>query len=133
MLRELLEECEQNRFAEVVLMLANEATTAEVYTMFEDLRFSDDGGIVTFMAEGGTHLHLRLAAVQSGRLLHTTNEQGLPSYSLWLLDGAGEPLLRVYLRKSDDDAANPPRHDNFMALIAKYGAEFPIAAAPAGA
>ena len=40
MLRELLEECEQSRFAEVVLMLANSATTAEVYTMFEDLRFS---------------------------------------------------------------------------------------------
>ena len=55
MLRRLLEECEQNRFAEVVLMLANAATTAEVYTMFEDLRFTGDGNTVTFLAEGGKY------------------------------------------------------------------------------
>ena len=44
MIREILEAC-QPGFAEVVLMLANNGATAEVYTMFEDLRFADDGKI----------------------------------------------------------------------------------------
>ena len=126
MLRALLEECERRQFAEVVLMLSNSATTAEVYTNYEDLRFTEDGETVTFMAEGGTHLHLKMSEVRSGRLLHTTNQQGLPSYSLWLLDGEEQPLLRVYLRKSDNDETNPPRHDNFLSLIEKYGETFPI-------
>ena len=126
MLRQLLEECEQSRFAEVVLMLSNAATTAEVYTMFEDLRFTEAGDIVTFMGEGGTHLHLKMDEVKSGKLVHTTNQQGLPSYSLWLLDGEEQPLLRVYLRKSDDDETNPPRHGNFLALVEKYGETFPV-------
>ena len=39
MIREILEAC-QPGFAEVVLMLANNGATAEVYTMFEDLRFA---------------------------------------------------------------------------------------------
>lgn len=126
MLRRLLEECEKGGFAEVVLMLANSATTAEVYTMFEDLRFTEDGETVTFLAEGGTHLHLKLAEVDSARLVHTTNDLGLPSYSLWLLDSEDQPLLRVYLRKSDNEETNPPRHDQFIGLIAKYGEAFAI-------
>lgn len=125
MLRQLLEEG-QNGFAEVVLMLSNSATTAEVYTTFDDLRFTEDGETVTFMAEGGTHLHLKMNQVASGKLVHTTNNQGLPSYSLWLLDSEEQPLLRVYLRKSDNDETNPPRHDHFMGLIEKYGEAFPV-------
>lgn len=125
MLRQLLEEG-QNGFAEVVLMLSNSATTAEVYTMFDDLRFTEDGETVTFMAEGGTHLHLKMDQVASGKLVHTTNNQGLPSYSLWLLDSEELPLLRVYLRKSDDDETNPPRHDHFMGLVEKYGEAFSV-------
>ena len=35
-------------------------------------------------------------------------------------DGDGNPAMRVYLRKSDDDATNPPRHSFFMALLDKY-------------
>jgi catechol-2,3-dioxygenase len=126
MLRQLLEECEKGGFAEVVLMLSNSAASAEVYTMFEDLRFTEDGETVTFMADGGTHLHLKIDEVKSGKLLQTTNNQGLPSYSLWLLDLEEQPLLRVYLRKSDNEETNPPRHDHFMGLIQKYGEAFPI-------
>ncbi len=126
MLRQLLEECEKGGFAEVVLMLSNSAATAEVYTMFEDLRFTEDGETVTFMADGGTHLHVKMDEVKSGKLVHTTNDQGLPSYSLWLLDTEDQPLLRVYLRKSDNEETNPPRHDHFMGLIEKYGEAFPI-------
>ena len=126
MLRQLLEECEKGGFAEVVLMLSNSAASAEVYTMFDDLRFTEDGETVTFMADGGTHLHLKIDEVKSGKLLQTTNNQGLPSYSLWLLDLEEQPLLRVYLRKSDNEETNPPRHDHFMGLIQKYGEAFPI-------
>ena len=28
--------------------------------------------------------------------------------------------MRIYLRKSDDDATNPPRHEFFMSLLEKY-------------
>ena len=79
MIRKILEDC-QPGFAEVVLMLSNSSATAEVYTMLEDLRFTEDGNTVTFMAEGGTHLHLNMEQVKEVRFIQTTNEQGLPSY-----------------------------------------------------
>ena len=120
MLRQILDEC-QPGFAEVVLMMSNSVTTAEVYTMFEDLRFNDNGDTVTFMADGGTHLHLKLDQVKEVRFLHTTNEQGLPSYSIWFMDGEQQTVLRVYLRKSEQEETNQPRHDQFMALMEKYG------------
>ena len=125
MIRELLEEC-QPGFAEVVLMLANEGATAEVYTMFEDLRFSETDNIVTFMAEGGTHLHLHMDEVKEVRFIHTTNDQGLPSYSVWFMDQNQQPMLRVYLRKSEKEETNQPRHDLFLKLKDKYGESLPI-------
>ena len=125
MIREILEDC-QPGFAEVVLMLANEGATAEVYTMFEDLRFSETDNIVTFMAEGGTHLHLHMDEVKEVRFIHTTNEQGLPSYSLWFMDQGQQPMLRVYLRKSEKEETNQPRHDLFLKLKDKYGESLPI-------
>ncbi len=120
MIREILEDC-QPGFAEVVLMLSNSSATAEVYTMLEDLRFTEDGKTVTFMAEGGTHLHLNMNEVKEVRFIHTTNEQGLPSYSVWFVDQDKEPVLRVYMRKSEKDETNQPRHDLFMRLLEKYG------------
>ena len=120
MIREILEAC-QPGFAEVVLMLANEGATAEVYTMFEDLRFSETGNVVTFMAEGGTHLHMHMDEVKEVRFIHTTNEQGLPSYSVWFMDQGQQPMLRVYLRKSEKEETNQPRHDLFIKLKDKYG------------
>ena len=125
MIREILEEC-QPGFAEVVLMLANEGATAEIYTMFEDLRFSETDNIVTFMAEGGTHLHLHMDEVKEVRFIHTTNEQGLPSYSLWFMEQGQQPMLRVYLRKSEKEESNQPRHDLFLKLKDKYGESLPI-------
>jgi hypothetical protein len=49
------------------------------------------------------------------------NRQSLPSYSLWLLGEDRQPVLRVYLRKSDREETNQPRHDLFMGLRRKYG------------
>ena len=125
MIREILEDC-QPGFAEVVLMLANAGATAEVYTMYEDLRFSEKDNIVTFMAEGGTHLHMHMDEVKEVRFIHTTNEQGLPSYSVWFMDQDQQPMLRVYLRKSEKEETNQPRHDLFMRLRDKYGETLPI-------
>ncbi len=131
MLRQLLEECQQGLdgvgFNEVVLMLSNTAATSEVYTDLDDLRFSEDGDIVTFMAEGGTHLHMYLGKVQEVRFLHRTNDEGLPSYSVWFLDENGDPALRIYLRKSENEETNQPRHNLFMGLLEKYGTSIKLA------
>lgn len=125
MLRQILEECHQGfnevGFNEVVLMLSNTAATSEVYMMLDDLRFSEDGKIVTFMAEGGTHLHMYLDKIEEVRFLHRMNDEGLPSYSVWFMDENRDPVLRIYLRKSEEDETNQPRHDLFMALLDKYG------------
>ncbi len=118
MIRQILKDCQQG-FAEVVLMLGNPIASAEVYTMFEDLRLSDD--IVTFMAEGGTHLHLHLDQIKEVKFIYRINEQGLPSYSVWFMDADEQAALRVYLRKSEKEATNQPRHDLFMSLREKYG------------
>jgi hypothetical protein len=127
MLRELLEDC-QPGFAEVVLMLGNAISTAEVYTMFDDLRFTPDGKTVTFLAHGGTHLHLKMDQVKEARFIFTVNQQELPSYSLWMVDEDEQPVLRVYLRKSDNEETNQPRHNLFMSLREKYGEIIPLAA-----
>ncbi len=125
MLRQILEECQQGfhevGFNEVVLMLSNTAATSEVYMMLDDLRFSEDGNIVTFMAQEGTHLHMYLDKVEEIRLIHRMNDEGLPSYSVWFMDENLDPVLRIYLRKSEEDETNQPRHDLFMALLDKYG------------
>ena len=125
MLRQLLDECQQGfhqvGFNEVVLMLSNTAATSEVYMAMDDLRFSDDGNIVTFMAEGGTHLHMYLDKVEEVRLQHRMNDEGLPSYSVWFMDENKDPVLRIYLRKSENEETNQPRHELFMALLEKYG------------
>lgn len=125
MVRQILEDC-QPGFAEVVLMVGNEVSSAEVYTMFEDLRFTDKGNIVTFMAEGGTHLHLHMDEIREVRFIYRMNNQGLPSYSVWLMDKDEQPALRVYMRKSDKEETNPPRHDLFMRLKEKYGEKVPL-------
>jgi len=126
MIRQILEDCQKGfagvGFNEVVLMLSNNVTTAEVYTMLDDLRFTEKGDIVTFMAEGGTHLHLHLNEVKEVRLNYTErNERGEPSYSVWFIDQNQESVLRIYLRKSEQQETNQPRHDLFMRLLEKYG------------
>ncbi len=125
MIRELLEECQKGTagvgFNEVVIMISNTASTAEVYMMMDDVRFTEKGDVVTFMAEGGTHLHLNLEQVRQVQFIHRMNEQNLPSYSVWFKDADEETLLRIYLRKSDNDETNQPRHNLFMSLLEKYG------------
>ena len=125
MLRQILEDC-QAGFAEVVLMLSNASSSAEVYTTFDDLRFTPDGKIVTFMADGGTHLHLKMDLVRQARFIFTMNQQGQPSYGLWLMDQEHQPAFRVYLRKSEKEGTNQPRHDHFMSVRAKYGEIVPL-------
>ena len=125
MLRQILEDC-QPGLAEVVLMLSNPSSSAEVYTNFDDLRFTPDGKIVTFMADGGTHLHLKMDQVKEAQFIFTMNQQGQPSYGLCLMDQERQPVFRVYLRKSDKAETNQPRHDLFMAMREKYGEIVPL-------
>ena len=123
-LQNILEECRDGvdgiGFNEVVVMLESTAASAEVYMDFDDLRFTPDGRIVTLMVPGGTHMHLDMSKIREAEFIHTTNDQGLPSYQLWMRDGDGNPAMRIYLRKSDEDATNPPRHEFFMGLLGKY-------------
>ena len=123
-LQNILEECRDGAdgigFNEVVVMLESTAASAEVYMDFDDLRFTPDGRIVTLMVPGGTHMHLDMSKIREAEFIHTTNDQGLPSYQLWMRDADGHPAMRIYLRKSDHDATNPPRHEFFMALLDKY-------------
>ena len=133
-LRAILEECRDGQdggaFNEVVVMLESAAASAEVYMDFDDLRFTPDGRVVTLMVPGGTHMHLDMSKIREAQFIHTTNDQGLPSYQLWMRDGDGNPAMRIYLRKSDDDATNPPRHAFFMSLLEKYPGPIGLPAAP---
>ena len=126
MIREILEECQKGfngvGFNEVVLMLSNTVSTAEVYMNLDDVRFTEEGDVVTFMADGGTHLLMNLEPVKELRFKYTErNERSEPSYSLWFLEENQEPVLRIYLRKSENEATNQPRHELFMGLLEKYG------------
>jgi hypothetical protein len=62
-----------------------------------------------------------LDRVKEVKLIHRMNDQNLPSYSVWFQDENDEPVLRIYLRKSEQDETNQPRHDLFMGLLEKYG------------
>ena len=136
-LRTILEECRDGSqgigFNEVVVMLESTAASAEVYMDFDDLRFTPDGRIVTLMVPGGTHMHLDMSKIREAEFIHTTNDQGLPSYQLWMRDGDGNPAMRIYLRKSDDDGTNPPRHNFFMALLDRYPGKIALSSDEFGA
>jgi hypothetical protein len=126
MIQKILEHCQKGShgvgFNEVVLMLYNSVATAEVSMDMDDIRFTDDGSTVTFMAENGTHLHMKLDQVKELRFQYTErNERGEPSYSVWFLDENQESVLRIYLRKSEAEATNQPRHELFMELLETYG------------
>ena len=123
-LREILEECRDGRdeaaFNEVVVMLESTAASAEVWMVFDDLRFTPDGRVVTLTMPDETHMHLDMSKIREAEFVHTTNDRGLPSYQLWMRDVEGNPAMRIYLRKSDNDATNMPRHEFFMSLLEKY-------------
>ena len=131
MIRQILEECQKGTdgigFNEVVLMVSNTASTAEVYMMLDDVRFTEKGDVVTFMVSDGTHLHMNLEEVKEVQFIHKMNEQNLPSYSVWFKDENNESVLRIYLRKSDNDKTNQPRHNLFMGLLEKYGETVKVA------
>ena len=63
-----------------------------------------------------------MAMVKELRFKYTErNGRGLPSYSVWFLEENRDSVLRIYLRKSEAEATNQPRHELFMALLEKYG------------
>ena len=131
MIRQILEECQKGTdgsgFNEVVLIVSNTASTAEVYMMLDDVRFTEKGDVVTFMVSAGTHLHMNLEEIKEVLFSHKMNEQNLPSYSVWFKDENDEPVLRIYLRKSDNDETNQHRHNLFIGLLEKYGETVKVA------
>ena len=108
-------------------MVSNTASTAEVYMMLDDVRFTEKGDVVTFMVSDGTHLHMNLEEIKEVQFILKMNEQNLPSYSVWFKDENDEPVLRIYLRKSDNDETNQPRHNLFIGLLEKYGETVKVA------
>jgi len=126
MIQKILEQCQKGShgvgFNDVVLMLYNLVVFVVVSMDMDDIRFTDDSSTVTFMAENGTHLHMKLDQVKELRFQYTErNERGEPSYSVWFLDENQESVLRIYLRKSEVEATNQPRHELFMELLETYG------------
>ena len=110
-LQSILEACRDGSdgigFNEVVVMLESTAASAEVYMDFDDLRFTPDGRIVTLMVPGGTHMHLDMSKIREAEFIHTTNDQGLPSYQLWMRDGDGNPAMRSTCASP---TTTPPTH-----------------------
>ena len=135
-LRTILEECRDGTdgaaFNEVVVMLESTAASAEVWMDFDDLRFTPDGRVVTLTVPSGTQMHLDMSEIREAEFVQTTNDLGLPSYQLWLRDGDGNPAMRIYLRKSDVEATNPPRHQFFQSLLEKYPGPISLPADPYG-
>ena len=62
-----------------------------------------------------------LHAIRRLEFIHRTLGNGMPSYAIWMGDDQQETVYRIYLRRSEDAAANPVRHRLFMALMDKYG------------
>ena len=65
---------------------------------------------------------MKLDLVKELRFQYTErNERGEPNYSVWFLEETEESVLRIYLRKSETEATNQPRHELFMDLLERYG------------
>ena len=68
----------------------------------------------------GTHMHLDMSKIREAEFVHTTNDRGLPYVSAMATRLRRQPGMRIYLRKSGNDATSPPRHEFFMSLLEKY-------------
>ena len=114
---------------EAVVMVHNPAATVSIPATLADLQLVDgngqprgDGGIAVLSTDGDGRVALQLSRVRQLEFLQRNLGNGMPSYAIWLRDHNLETVYRIYLRKSENAASNPLRHELFMSLIAKYGA-----------
>ena len=113
---------------EAVVMVHNAAATVSIPATLDDLEFVDgsgradpSGGIAVLTTDGDGRVALQLSRVRRLEFIHRTLGNGMPSYAIWMGDDQLETVYRIYLRRSENPANNPLRHQLFMALIEKYG------------
>ena len=113
---------------EAVVMVHNTAATVSIPATLDDLQFVDgsgnpdtDGGIAVLTTDGDGRVALQLSRIRRLEFIHRTLGNGMPSYAIWMGDDQLETVYRIYLRRSENAAANPLRHQLFMALMDKYG------------
>ena len=136
LLRNVLQDCSRGMdgcgvgLNEAIVMVHNEAAIASIPATLSGLEFVDGSGqpgergdIAVLVTEGDGRIALQLSRVRQLEFIHRDLGNGMPSYTVWLRDARLETVYRIYLRRSDDAAANPLRHRLFMDLIAKYGAK----------
>ena len=134
LLREVLLECSAGTndssigLGESVVMVHNPAATVSIPATLDDLQFVDgsgnpdaEGGIAVLTTDGDGRIALQLSRVRRLEFIHRVLGNGIPSYAIWMGDDNLETVYRIYLRRSENSAANPVRHRLFMALMDKYG------------
>ena len=134
LLRRLLRNCSAGMadipigLGESVVMVHNQAATVSIPATLDNLEFVDgsgnpdpDGGIAVLTTDGDGRIALQLSRVRRLEFIHRTLGNGMPSYAIWMGDDQMETVYRIYLRRSENAAANPLRHRLFLALIDNYG------------
>ena len=134
LLRRVLLECSAGLddvamgLGEAVVMVHNPAATVSIPATLDDLQFVDgsgnpdaDGGIAVLVTDGDGRIALQLSRVRRLEFIHRVLGNGMPSYAIWMGDDNLETVYRIYLRRSENAAANPVRHRLFLALMDKYG------------
>lgn len=113
---------------EAVVMVHNAAATVSIPATLDDLQFVDgsgnpdpDGGIAVLTTYGDGRVALQLSRIRRLEFIHRTLGNGMPSYAVWMGDDQLETVYRIYLRRSENAANNPLRHQLFLALMDKYG------------
>ena len=135
LLRRILLECSRGMgnigvgLNEAVVMVHNPAATMSIPATLADLQLVDgngqpqeDGGIAVLVTDGDGRIALQLSRIRQLEFLHRILGNGMPTYAIWLRDENLETAYRIYLRRSENAASNPLRHQLFMALMQKYGA-----------
>lgn len=134
LLRRMLRECSAGMgdvpigLGEAVVMVHNDAATVSIPATLDDMEFvdgsgrpRDDGGIAVLTTDGDGRVALQLSRIRRVEFIHRTLGNGTPSYAIWMGNDNLETVYRIYLRRSENAAANPLRHRLFMAMIDKYG------------
>ena len=135
LLRRILLDCSRGigngdaGLGEAVVMVHNPAATVAIPATLADLQLVDgngqpdaDGDIAVLVTDGDGRIALQLSRIRQVEFIYRTLGGGMPSYAVWLRDDRLETVYRIYLRRSENAAANPLRHELFMALMEKYGA-----------
>ena len=133
-LRNLLSDCRNGMgdatigLGEAVVMVHNDAATVSIPATLDNLQFVDgsgnpdaNGGIAVLTTDGDGRVALQLSRIRRLELIHRVLGNGMPSYAIWMGDDNLETVYRIYLRRSENAAANPLRHQLFLALMDKYG------------